>query len=99
MVEIAGATLGACAITYRPLFNWVFRTQSSPSGPERKPTLAGRLKLSRVNTRTGLVANIGTNIKMQTLNVFHPSLPAPFHRSPMSKTEDGFRRILESTEV
>lgn len=99
MVEIAGALLGACAITYRPLFNWIFRIQSSPYWPERKIKLASRPKSSRVNTRTGLVANLGTNIKMETPNVFHPSLPAPCHSSPIPKTEGGFRRIPESTEV
>lgn len=96
---MAAATLGACAITYRPLFNWVFRIQPSPSWAQRKPTLADAATSSHVNTRPKPVTHIGQSTKIQALNVFHPSVPASSHGSRTTKTEDGFRRIQDSTEV
>lgn len=90
VVELAAATLGACAITYRALFHWVFRIQTSPSWPQRKPTLADATTSYHLNTRANLATNIGHDIKTQALNVFHPSVPEQSHSSRTTRTEGGF---------
>lgn len=99
IVEIVAATLGACAITYRPLFNWVFRIQSSEPGRKSKLPQADVTKSSSVSTRTASVSKIGTNIKMQALDVIHPPFPASPHNTQMPNPEDGLIRIRDSTEV
>ena len=99
IVEVSAGTLGACAITYRPLFNWVFRIQSSPSVPEGKTSLLAATKSSSVNTRTGSGPIPGTPVKMQALNVFHPSALPSIHTSRVTKMDDGFVRIQDSLDV
>lgn len=99
IVEVSAATLGACSITYRPLFNWVFRIQSSTSGSEGKPPLAGAARSLTANPLIGSDPNIGIGIKMQARNAFHPPVPASAHGHRRSGTGDGFYRIEESTEV
>lgn len=99
IVEVSAGTLGACAITYRPLFNWIFRIQSSPSSPEGKTSLPAATKSSSVNTRTGSGPTVGTSVKMQALSVFHPPASASIHNSRVTETKDGFIRIQDSMEV
>ena len=101
LVEIGAATLAACAITFRPLFNWVFRIrQSSASGGFRREiNRIGATRSSHVSTRTRLVTDIGPNIKMQALNVIHSSAPTSSQVPRATRTEDGFRRLQEPTEV
>ncbi len=99
IVEVSACTLGACAITYRPLFNWLFRIQSSQSVPEGKSSQIAATKSSNVNTRTGSGPTFGTTVKMQALNVLHPSALSSIHTSRVVKTDDGFVRIQDSMDV
>ena len=99
IVEVSSATLGACAITYRPLFNWLFRTQSSPSAPEDKMSPTAATKSSGVKISTGSGPTLGTTVKMQALNVFDPSTLPSIHTSRVAKIDDGFVRIQDSVDV
>lgn len=99
IVEVSAGTLGACAITYRPLFNWLFRIQASQSVPEGKSSLTAATKSSNVNIRTGSGPTLGTTVKMQALTVLHPSALSSIHTSRVAKTDDGFVRIHDSTDV
>ena len=98
IVEVSAGTLGACAITYRPLFNWIFGIQSSPSSPE-SGTSPATTKSSSVNTRTGSGPTVGTAVEMQALSVFHPPASASIHNSRVPETKNGFIRIQDSMEV
>ena len=99
IVEVSAGTLGACAITYRPLFNWIFRIQSSPSVPEGKTSLAAVTKSSGVNIRTGSGSTVGTNVKAQSIYVFNDLALTYIYTSRVAKMDDGFVQIQDSTEV
>lgn len=100
VVEVSAAMLGASAITYRPLFNWIFRKPSSSPEPEgRASPRTGATKSSIGNIRTGSRSKTGSDIKMQALNVFHPSVPQSIHSSRISGKGDGFCRIQDSIDI
>lgn len=98
IVEVSAAMLGACAITYRPLFNWffrdlIFKTKSSSTRPEeRKPNL-GIAKMSVGHTRTGFGSNNRDDTKIKALNVPRPSVPLSIYNSRKPGRGDGYRQI------
>ena len=97
VVEVSALTLGACAITYRPLFNWIFGIKTRPVGFER-PLASARIQ-SVLQTRAASESNAGMDIKMQTRSSIHLPLPPSIHRPRSMGIEDGFRPIQELTEV
>ena len=96
-VELAALTLGACAITYRPLFNWVFGIKTRPVGFER-PLASARIQ-SGPQTRVASQSNVGMDIKMQARDSIHLPVPPSIPRPRIMGTEDGFRPIQDLTEV
>lgn len=87
VIEASAITVGACAITYRPLFNWIFRIQP----------LSASLG---VRTRLASQSNVGGDIKMQVRRVFQaPLSSSSIPSSRIVGTQDGFRRIRDSTEA
>ena len=54
---------------------------------------------SGVKNRIGLGPDIGTNIKMQALKPSHPHLSVSVHSPRVTKTEDGFQRLQDLTDV
>ena len=97
MVEVAAMTLGACAITYRPLFDRVFRSRS-PSAAFQVQTRPATVatKQSDTTTRTASQSNGGVDIEMQTRSVFHlPHPSSSLHSSRIVGLGDGFSRIRD----
>ena len=93
VVEVSTAMLGASAITYRPLFNWVFRIQSSTPEP------TGGAAPLRAAARNESGPSPSTDTKMQDLNSFNPTVPPSIRSSRMPVTEDGFYRMQDSIDV
>ena len=90
VVEVSTAMLGASAITYRPLFNWVFRIQSSTPEP---------IVPLRAAARNESGPSPSTDTKMQDLNSFKPTVPPSIRSSRMPAREDGFYRMQDSIDV
>ncbi|KAM0799823.1 hypothetical protein BDR22DRAFT_890101 [Usnea florida] len=93
IVEGSSAVLGASAITYRPLFNWIFRRHSSTPEP------MGGTSPSRLVARKGSGPIPGTILKMQALDSLPPSVPRSIHSSRTPAREDGFYRIQDPVDV
>ena len=104
-VEISVAILGACAITYRPLFrwilkNWILKIQSSSSRLVGKLSRAGFNKSSVGKSGSEVTLNVGAGAKMHTLGVPQPSVPPSIYRPPQrSGRMDRFSQIDESMNI
>ena len=96
-VELAALTLGACAITYRPLFNWTFGIKTRPVGFQR-PLVDAR-NHSSPQTRAASESEFGMKMKMQAGDFIHLPLSPSVHSPRIVGTEDGFCRIQDPAEV
>ena len=98
--EISAIAVGASAITYRPLFNWLFKIQPPSAASGIRTTRAGATKQSGTNPGIASHSNDGGDIKMQVRKVFQSPLSSlSTHDSRIVETEDGFRRIRDLIEA
>lgn len=103
--EISLAMLGACAITYRPLFRWIFRNwilkiQPFFSRPAGKIPRRRFIKSSIGNAGIGVRSNEPTVTEMHSLSAFHPSVPLSIYSPPRRfGKENAFCRIDESRDI
>ncbi|CAD6594535.1 MAG: hypothetical protein ASARMPRED_000617 [Alectoria sarmentosa] len=98
IVEISVAIVCASTITYRPLFNWIFRIHSSPSGSSAarmtRPGAIGKPYLRRKLTDSTPSKGGDVTVRMQALG------PASSYGKPrMSGNGDGFYRMEDSVEI
>ena len=99
-VEVSALITGACAITYRPLFNWIFQIQPPSAAFGVRTTSASAINEAGTNTGIASHSDVGGDIKMQVRGVFQsPLSSSPIHSSRIVGTEDGFHRMRDSTEV
>ena len=79
-VEISIAILGACAITYRPLFswiyqNWILKIKSSVSRAEGRASGVASIKVPVDNTEKDVKSESRTHITMHSPSASHSSVP------------------------
>ena len=96
-MELAALTLGACAITYRPLFNWIFGIKTRPVGFQR-PLVGAKIQTSP-QIRAASESKVGMDIKMQARDFTHLPLPPSVYSPRIVGTEEGFCRMQDPMEV
>ena len=79
IVEISAAILGACTITYRPLFDrmWKPRSSSSRRRPQSSMSSPDLIESSVEDTKTEAGPSVQGDIKVHSLGASLPSLPLP----------------------
>ena len=100
IVEISAITLGACAITYRPLITWIFNIQPPLAAFTVRAKLVRAIKQIGTNGRTAPPSDVDSDTSLQACgNLQSPLSSLPLHSSRIVGTDDGFRRIRDSTDV
>ena len=100
IVEGSAVILCGSAITYRPLFSWIFNIKSSSSSSRSKGNTprVGFAKSSVGHPRTGLRPSVRTDLEMHPLNFSQPSVPSSIHNTRESGKKAGFSQLDDSMD-
>ena len=101
MIEISVAIVCASAITYRPLFNWIFRIRSLTSNSRRRKSRPSDAAFQRAGSVfAGFKSIKGSDIGMQPLADSHqPNLSTVHSKSRGLESGDVFFRIDDGIDV